>query len=120
MIPAATQVLFQSTANSTGQPIAYPHGGTPEVQGLLIEMAPGDDTGWHSHPVPLLGYLLSGELTVVQTTGHKRIVRAGEISLESVGVVHKGMNEASMPCRMIVFVVGTKDIPFTVREPDVA
>jgi quercetin dioxygenase-like cupin family protein len=116
MNPDAVRTLFHSTLNSTGQAIEYPREGTPEVTALLVEMAPGEETGWHSHPVPLLGYLISGQLTVVQVTGEKRIVRAGEVSLESVGVVHNGINEGAVPCEMIVFVVGLKDVPFTIAQ----
>jgi quercetin dioxygenase-like cupin family protein len=105
---------LQTTVNSVGQPIAYPHDGTPEVTALLVEMAPGQETGWHQHPVPLLGYILSGELTVTQITGEKRVVRAGEVSLESVGVIHQGANEGTEPLKFIVFVIGTKGLPFTV------
>jgi quercetin dioxygenase-like cupin family protein len=115
MNPEAVQPILQTTANSTGQAIAYPVGGTPEVTALVVEMAPGEETGWHSHPVPLLGYLLSGELTVYQITGEKRVVHVGEVSLESVGMVHNGVNEGSVPLKMIVFVVGLKDVPFTVE-----
>ena len=115
MNPEAVQPLLQTTTNSLGQPIAYPVGGTPEVTALLVEMAPGEETGWHQHPVPLLGYLLAGELTVYQITGEKRVVRAGEVSLESVDVIHNGVNEGALPCKMIVFVVGLKDVPFTVE-----
>jgi len=116
MNPEAVQPLLQTTVNSLGQPIAYPREGTPEVTALLVEMAPGEETGWHQHPVPLLGYLLAGELTVYQISGEKRVVRAAEVSLESVGVIHNGVNEGAMPLKMIVFVVGLKEVPFTVEE----
>lgn len=113
MNPDAVQTLLQTSVNSTGQPIAYPQNGTPEITALLIEMAPGEETGWHSHPVPLVGYIMSGELTVYQITGDQRVVRAGENSLESVGVVHNGVNEGSVPCTMIVYVIGLKDVAYT-------
>jgi quercetin dioxygenase-like cupin family protein len=116
MEPGTITTLLQTLTNSVGQPIAYPGGGTPEVTAFLAEMAPGQETGWHSHPMPLLGYLLAGELTVYQATGEKRVVHAGEVSLESVGVVHNGANEGTVPCKMIVFVVGLKDVPFTNEE----
>lgn len=115
MNPESIQPLLQTTVNSTGQAIEYPRGGTPEISALLIEMAPGEQTGWHSHPVPLVGYIMSGELTVYQITGGKRVVVAGQNSLESVGVVHNGVNEGSVPCKMIVYVLGLKDVPFTVN-----
>jgi quercetin dioxygenase-like cupin family protein len=117
MNPELVPPLLQTTVNSLGQPIVYPAEGTPEVTALLVEMAPGQLTGWHQHPVPLLGYLLAGELTVTQITGEKRIVRTGEVSLESVGVIHQGANEGSVPLKMIVFVIGRKDLPFTVLTP---
>ena len=115
MTPGAVTTLLQTLTNSVGQPIAYPRDGAAEVIALHVEMAPGEETGWHSHPVPLLGYLLSGELTVYQITGEKRVVHVGEVSLESVGMVHNGVNEGSVPLKMIVFVVGLKDVPFTVE-----
>jgi len=116
MNPEAVQPLLQTTVNSLGQPIAYPRDGTPEVTALLVEMVPGQETGWHRHPVPLLGYILTGELTVYQISGEKRVVRPGEVSLESVDVIHNGVNEGDVPLKMIVFVVGLKDVPFTVEE----
>ena len=115
MDAVALKTLLQTTTNSLGQPIEYPREGAPEVTALLVEMAPGEETGWHQHPVPLLGYLLAGELTVRQITGEKRVVRAGEVSLESVGVIHNGINEGTVPLKMIVFVVGLKNVPFTVE-----
>jgi len=111
-----TMIISQTTANAIGQPIAYPSEGTPEVTAFVVEMAPGEATPWHSHPVPLLGYLLSGELTVYQVTGETRVVSTGGVSMESVGVVHKGVNEGAVPLKMIVFVVGLKDVPYTVEE----
>ena len=111
----AVQHLLQTTVNSTGQSIEYPRDGVPEITALLIEMAPGEETGWHSHPVPLVGYIMSGELTVYQITGDKRVVPAGQNSLESVGVIHNGVNEGSVPCKMIVYVLGLKDVPYTIE-----
>jgi quercetin dioxygenase-like cupin family protein len=117
MDPSAARVLAQTTTNSVGQAIVYPQGGTPEVTALLVEMAPGDELPWHSHPVPLLGYIFSGELTVYQSTREKRVVSAGEVSLESVDVMHRGVNEGAVPCKMIVFVLGLKDVPYTEEAP---
>jgi quercetin dioxygenase-like cupin family protein len=109
--------LGRATTNALGQPIEYPRNGTPEVTALLIEMAPGEQTGWHEHPVPLLGYVLSGEITVTMASGEKRTVRAGELSLEAVNVLHNGVNEGRVPVKILVFVVGKKNEPFTIEPP---
>jgi len=110
------KTLFCASTNAVGQPIEYPRNGTPEVTAFIAEMAPGEKTTWHQHPVPLLGYILEGELTVRQADGETRVVRTGEISLESIGRVHQGSNEGTVPCKMIVFVVGLKDVPFITEE----
>ena len=111
-------LLLQTAANSVGQPIAYPQGGTPEVTAFLFEMAPGEETGWHQHPVPLLGYILEGQITILQASGEKRTVRAGGVSLESVGVLHNGINDGTVPVKMIVFAAGLKDVPMTIDKKD--
>ncbi len=116
MNPVEITTVLQTTVNSVGQPIAYPAGGTPEVTVLHIEMAPGEETGWHYHPVPLLGYILSGQITVHLADGGQRTVRAGEISLEGVDIVHNGINDGAEPVKMVVFVAGIKDQPFTVKK----
>ena len=108
--------LYRSSLNAIGQPIEYPPNGIPEVTAFIAELAPGEAFPWHQHPVPLLGYVLSGELTVRQADGETRVVRTGEVSLESVGRVHQGSNEGSEPLKMIVFVVGLKDVPFVTEE----
>ncbi len=110
------KTLFCASTNAVGQPIEYPRDGTPEVTAFIAELAPGEKTPWHQHPVPLLGYVLSGELTVRQADGQMRVVRTGEVSLESIGRVHQGSNEGSVHCKMIVFVVGLKDVPFITEE----
>ena len=99
-----------------GQPIEYPRNGTPEVTAFITELAPGETIPWHQHPVPLLGYVLSGELTVRQADGETRVVRVGEVSLESVGLIHQGSNEGSELLKMLVFVIGLKDTPFFITE----
>ena len=110
------KTLFCASTNAIGQAIEYPRNGTPEVTAFLAELAPGEATTWHQHPVPLLGYVLEGELTVRQSDGQTRVVRTGEVSLESVGHVHQGRNDGAVPCKMIVFVVGLKDVPFITEE----
>ncbi len=113
---AGATTLLQTTTNALDQPIEYPQEGAAEVTALRIEMQPGETTPWHQHPVPLLGYILSGELTVHLADGRKRVVRTGEVSLESVGLAHRGANEGAVAVTMIVFVLGRKGEPFVVDD----
>jgi len=49
--------LLSTDKTIVGGPIAYP-AGNAKVTANVIVLAPGQETGWHIHDVPLFGYLL--------------------------------------------------------------
>ena len=107
------KTLLRTSTNSVGQPIDYPHAGTPEVSELIVEIAPGKQTGWHRHPVPLFGYVLAGQVTVHLANGDKHTFHEGDPLAESVNLLHNGVNEGTVPTKLLIIVVGEKDVPFT-------
>jgi quercetin dioxygenase-like cupin family protein len=105
--------LLSTSSTALGAPIEYPQTSKPEVTALQVEMAPGKQTGWHTHPYPTYGYILSGELTV-QVQGGKRLhYKAGDAVAEVVGTPHNGINTGDKPVRLVVFFMGKKGIPDT-------
>src|SRR5512132_2529923 len=48
-----TQIL-KTTNSWDDKPIVYPEG-KAEITGLLVEIGPGGETGWHLHPIPSFG-----------------------------------------------------------------
>ncbi|MGH8048792.1 MAG: cupin domain-containing protein [Chthoniobacterales bacterium] len=110
----ATPVL-RTTTTAGGQPIAYPKVDQPEVTALLVEIPPGAETGWHKHPFPAYAYLLSGELTVELEGGKTNTFKAGDAIAETVNMLHNGKNNGKEPVKLIMFVTGTKDEPFTIK-----
>ena len=109
--------LLQATHDSCGFPLVYPANGTPEVTAYLVEMEPGETTGWHQHPVPLMGYIISGQLTVELATGQKRTMRQGQVSIEVVDQVHSGINDGTETLKVIVFAIGLQNVPITIQVP---
>lgn len=111
---AVTTVL--KTQNSwDGKPLAYPEG-QAEVTGMLIEIAPGGETGWHLHPVPSFGMVLEGELEVQLRSGEIKRLTAGEALAEVVNTLHNGRNTGKAPVKLVVFYAGTTGQALTVRE----
>jgi quercetin dioxygenase-like cupin family protein len=98
-----------------GKEIVYPEG-KAEMTGVVIEMAPGAETGWHLHPVPSVGYVLEGELEVHFKNGDIKHLAAGESAAEAVNVYHNGRNAGDVPVKLVIFYVGTPGIQLTVRE----
>jgi quercetin dioxygenase-like cupin family protein len=98
-----------------GQDIVYPEG-EAEMSGVVIEMAPGGETGWHQHPVPSVGYVMAGELEVHFRNGEVKRLKAGEAAAEAVNVMHNGVNVGDVPVKLVIFYVGTPGIKLTIRE----
>src|SRR5690349_15800125 len=61
---ASVATLLPSSQTVAGERIAYPAGAPAKVTAAVITLPPGASTGWHTHGVPLFGYILDGELTV--------------------------------------------------------
>ena len=108
------QTLMRTSTTWAGQPIRYPDG-PAEVTGLLIEIAPGAETGWHAHPVPSFAMVLEGTLTVRLKDGRKRTLRAGEAVAEVVDTLHNGRNAGEVPVKLVVFYTGAVAQPLTTQ-----
>jgi quercetin dioxygenase-like cupin family protein len=99
-----------------GQPLVYP-AGQAEVTGLIVELAPGGETGWHQHPVPSFAYILSGTLEVTQKNGQVKRLEAGEALAEVVNVWHNGRAVGNQPVKLVVFYAGAVGQGLTVKAP---
>ena len=111
-----TTPLLRTSTDVAGTPLAYPIGAPAEVSGLLVELPPGAETGWHRHTVPCFAYILSGEIAVEQKDGPTRTFRAGDAFAELVGVDHNGRTVGAEPVRLVFFAAGVQGNPFTVKE----
>ncbi len=108
--------LLKTRTDNAGHPLHYPPG-TAEVTGLIVEIPPGHETGWHRHPMPCLAYVLEGEIHVYLKNGDKKITRAGEAAAEFVNLDHNGINPGPGPARLVFFVIGAAGQTFTVKAP---
>ncbi|MGQ0751783.1 MAG: cupin domain-containing protein [Betaproteobacteria bacterium] len=106
--------LIKITTSWNGKPIVYPQG-QAEISGMVIEIAPGAETGWHAHPVPSFGMMLEGTLEVTLKDGKKKRLSAGEGLVEVVDTLHNGRNVGKGPVRLVVFYAGAVGKPLTVK-----
>jgi quercetin dioxygenase-like cupin family protein len=107
--------VLKAEASWDGKSIQYP-AGEAEVTGMVIEIAPGGETGWHLHTVPSFAMVLEGELEVKLKDGALKRLRPGEALAEVVNTLHNGRNVGSTPVKLVVFYVGTKGAQLTVKE----
>ncbi len=112
---AGVEELMKADRDIIGNPITYPSGDAAEITGIMITMQPGESNGWHSHPVPTFGYVLSGELTVEYETGEVKVMRPGETVVEAQHTPHQGHNRGTEVVKIVVFYAGAEGVPTTVR-----
>lgn len=109
--------LLRTSTNFAGQQIQYPDKHPAEASILIVTIPPGKQTGWHTHPVPLFGYVLSGEITVTIKGHGKHTFHEGDPLAECVNLLHNGVNTGTAPVKLLIFVAGEKSTPFTVKAP---
>ena len=109
-----TRMVLQTGKTVTDEPIQYP-AGKPKITAVEITLAPGQQTGWHTHPVPLFGYILEGELTVDYGPLGKRIYRQGDALVEAMNEAHNGHNSGQGAVKILAVFIGAEGIPDTTR-----
>lgn len=98
--------ILKTETSWDGKPIEYPSG-KAEITGMVVEIAPGGETGWHLHPVPSFGMVLEGELDVELKNGAVKHLKSGEALAEVVNTLHNGRNVGAVPVKLVVFYAGT-------------
>ncbi|HEX6004454.1 MAG TPA: cupin domain-containing protein [Burkholderiales bacterium] len=106
--------LVKSTTSWNGKRVAYPQG-EAEISGMVIEIAPAAQTGWHAHPVPSFAMVLQGTLEVTLEDGRQKRIGAGEALIEVVNTLHNGRNVGTGPLKIVVFYAGAVGQPLTVK-----
>jgi quercetin dioxygenase-like cupin family protein len=114
--PGVRTVLSTGTT-VTGETIRYPSGAPAQMTALEITLAPGQQTGWHTHPVPIFGYILDGELTVDYGPKGQRVYRKGDGFAEATNEAHNGRNLTERPVTILAVFAGMEGVKDSVPAP---
>lgn len=110
-------LLLKTTKDEAGRAVRYPTSGTPELSAYLVEIPPGQSTGWHLHQNPSLAHILQGEIDVDYEDGSHRRYKAGDTIAEVVEFRHSGLNAGKVPVKILLFVAGDQGTPISRRVP---
>jgi len=108
------RTILSTGTTVAGEPIRYPAGAPALIRAVEIILQPGQQTGWHIHPVPLFGYILEGELTVDYGPKGQRIYRRGDALVEAMNEAHNGRNTGQNPMKILAVFTGMDGIQDTV------
>ena len=107
--------VLKTSTDWHGQALHYPSG-QAQITGLIVEIAPGGETGWHQHPVPSFGTLLDGDLDIALKDGSVNHLHKGDYFEEVQNTLHNGHNVGAVPVKILVFYAGAVDQALTVKE----
>ena len=85
-----------------------------------VKIAPGGESGWHSHPGLVFASVVSGELTVYDgedLDAPPQVIRAGTGFTESPGHVHLARNNGRTDVEVVVFYLLPKGAKPRTDEP---
>lgn len=114
---AKVELLTQTTSSWDGSDLPYYPYGNPQVTVMKITVPSGVELAWHKHPVPLVAYMVAGELTVETDSGVKCILKAGDPIIETVNLWHYGANRGKEDVVLVAFYMGVEGVPNTVNKP---
>lgn len=101
-------------------PIDIDRNGRSNVVTARIDFKPGDTTGWHFHPGPVLVQVVSGAVTL-RHAAHGRclskVVRAGHGFFEMPGAIHVADNRRQDPAVVYATFVLPPRAPPAVSTP---
>ena len=108
------QTLLDTITTGDGQRLKYPEG-QAKVSALMVELAPGGETCLHRHPMPVVGYIVSGEVTVSAQGMPDRVFKAGDAFVETIAW-HNGRNLGKEPVKILAIYLGA-DGQMRVEKP---
>jgi quercetin dioxygenase-like cupin family protein len=111
-----SEVLLQTTSSWNGAAYKYYPLGTPEQSVLKITIPPHQQLRWHMHPMPNVGFVLSGEIVVEELNGIQRVFSSGDAIAETVDTVHRGRTGAGTVV-LLVFYAGVKGMALAQPKP---
>jgi quercetin dioxygenase-like cupin family protein len=105
--PAPPELLLREIVQG------MPRGDKQEVRILTANLAPGDETPFHTHRNPVAVYVLEGAFTLELEGRAPVVVKAGQAMLEPPNVKMTGYNRSTTePLRVVIFYVSDPDTPF--------
>jgi quercetin dioxygenase-like cupin family protein len=91
---------------------------TREAVTHLYTFAPGSVLPWHIHPdAHEVAYVLAGEFTFEIEGKGRKALKTGEAFYLAPNLVHRGMNEGTVPVKLYVVRIKPKDKPLVTEVP---
>ena len=110
------RTILSTGTTATNEPIPYPLAEPARVTVVEITLQPGQETGWLAHPVPIVGYIVTGGLTVDYGSKGERTYHKGDAIVEALNEPHNGRSTGPEPLKVLAVIIGVEGVPGSVTE----
>jgi len=109
--PPSPFILKEVTSN-------FPKADRLEARVETATLEPGKIGGWHTHPTPVVVYVMEGTLTVEIKGKDPIVTKAGEAYLEPINTVMRAINKGQSPLKFVAFQVSPPEVPDSQPAPE--
>lgn len=109
--PTGLDVVPLAQGFSTQHQVRLQAKGPNDVLQAKLVFQPGGDTGWHTHPGPVIVVVKSGALTETHSNGCVTVHPAGSVFFESAGEVHRAVNQTGQVTEVYVTFISPAGAP---------
>ena len=103
-----TRPVLKTNKTVVDETIVYPTTGAAEVKADIVTIAPGAETVFHRHGVPMFAYILKGTVVVDYGDKGKKTFTAGDGMVEAMGVTHRGTNPGPEVVEILAVYMGAE------------
>ncbi|MEJ8566300.1 cupin domain-containing protein [Elongatibacter sediminis] len=107
------EILLDTDETVLGQEFEYP-AGRARITTVLLTVPPHGTIPFHHHPVPLMGYIIQGELAVEYPDVGVIHYRAGDAFVEAFDTPHSGFNAGRGVVKILAVYAGAEGVPNSV------
>lgn len=110
---APAELLAGQRLTVLDQPISYPSGKQARITSEVVELQPGQQTGWQRQRTPTYVYVLAGTWSEEYDAGVTKDFPQGTAFMQAQGVWHNGSNTGEDVARVLVVHMGAKGVKDT-------
>ena len=115
-VAAAGELLEAQRLTVLDQPVQYPKKKPAEISSSLVQLEPGQESGWRKHKVPTFVHVLEGSISVEYDAGVTQEYSAGTSFMQAVDVWYDMSNKGESTARLLVVTMGAKGIKSTLER----
>ena len=111
---AHAEHLLKADRSWNEKPYTHYPSGQPTLTMIRLTIPPHTALPWHTHPIPNVGYVLQGQLTIQdKASGASHVFHQGDAFAESMDDAHRGVSGNTATILLLTY-AGGNNLPTSI------